>query len=282
MIAFITSIRHPDNSASYSRVENLLEDTLRSVAGQVDQDFVVIVVGNRAPSFPLPERTVFVPVDFPAPAPPTGPRTARAPFVWDKGTKIGVGLIAARSYSPDFVMIFDADDFVSRRLSGFVKDHADCQGWVIEKGWMYSGSRGVFRMIPRFNRTCGTSFILPFDAYSVPSDVGVGADQQTIAAAYGELLFNIMGAHRDAVEWHEAHGRNLQVLPFRGAVYHVDTGENHSGKSMTGIAFPATRALLREFGIRDSRSLVRRAWSSFGPRPISETSKAVARRAIRR
>ncbi len=66
MLAFITSLRHPQNSSDYTRVERLLKGTLASVTAQTDPGFVVIVVGNERPAFDLPRRTVFVQAEFAA------------------------------------------------------------------------------------------------------------------------------------------------------------------------------------------------------------------------
>ena len=101
MLAFITTLRHPQNSADYGRVESLLEDTLASLTQQTCEDYIVIVVGVRRPAFPLPDRTVFVEVDFPPPSDRKGPRTGAASVIWDKGTKNAIGLIAARDFGPE-------------------------------------------------------------------------------------------------------------------------------------------------------------------------------------
>ncbi|MDY0830150.1 glycosyltransferase family A protein [Microbacterium sp. BG28] len=277
MLAFVTSLRHPQNSADYGRVELLLEQTLASVAAQHGDDFVVIVVGNRRPAFELPRRTHFVEVDFPAPAPPTGPRTDRDAFVWDKGTKIGAGLIAAREYSPDYVMIFDADDYVSNRLAAFVASAPPSPGWVVSSGWMYSYTREVAKPINGFNRTCGTSFIMSFDAYQVPN-LPEGSTQREIADGFGERLYSVLGAHRHAREWFAEHSFAPVDLPFRGAVYNVDTGENHSGKALSGIAFNAGRALVTEYGLPVRLSAMRRLWNAIGARAIAETLASRLRR----
>jgi len=120
MLAFITTLRHPQNAADYGRVEALLQDTLASLTQQSCDDYVVIIVGVRRPAFPLPERVVFVEVNFPPPSDLKGPRTGPASAIWDKGTKNGVGLIAARDFGPEYVMFVDADDFVHRELAAFV------------------------------------------------------------------------------------------------------------------------------------------------------------------
>ena len=74
MLAFITTLRHPQNSADYGRVETLLHDTLASVTRQSSDDYRAIIVGNRRPAFPLPERAVFVEVNFAPPSEVKGPR----------------------------------------------------------------------------------------------------------------------------------------------------------------------------------------------------------------
>ena len=271
MLAFITTLRHPQNSVDYGRVEELLKGTLDSVAQQSSQDYVIIIVGNKKPDFPLPERSHFVQVEFPPPAPATGAQTAREPFVWDKGTKLGIGLIKARDYSPTHVMIFDADDFVHRNLAATVRDQPKHDVWVVRDGWMYSRARNSYVPQSEFNRACGTSFVVPFDAYGVPSDLTVAASQEQIAAAYGDRLSAIMGAHRNADTWFIDHGHVLEAFPYPAAVYHVDTGENHSGKTLAaGLARPLDSRMTRDFGIQPSRGRFFTLWAAFGPRAALE------------
>jgi hypothetical protein len=282
MLAFVTSLRHPDNATDYARIEELLQETLASIAGQSADDYVVIVVGNRQPSFSLPDRVTFVPVDFAPPEAVNGPHADRDGFVRDKGTKIGVGLLAARSYNPSHVMIFDADDFVHRDLTRFVSEHADGDGWVIDKGWVYSRARNGYRRQDAFHRTCGTSYLIPFDAYRVPEHLSVSATQQEVLEGYGEVLPNIMGAHRNAVQWHRDQGRVLQPLPFRGAVYHVDTGENHSGKRLPGVLRPWSPGLQNAFAIASSRGRAATLWATMGPVAVAQSIGDLVKRAFTR
>lgn len=137
MLAFITTIRHPRNSTDYGQVEEFLSDTLDSIARQACDDYVVIVVGNQKPAFPLPPQMHFVGVNFPPPTAQRGAQTGMGPVIWDKGTKTGIGLAAAREFSPDFVMFFDADDYLHRDVARYVHDHPDSQGWVVRKGALH-------------------------------------------------------------------------------------------------------------------------------------------------
>jgi hypothetical protein len=264
MLAFITTLRHPHNSADYGRVESLLRNTLESLTRQSSDDHVAIVVGNRRPSFPMPRRVVFVEVDFPPPSVVNGPRTGRAPVIWDKGTKTAIGLIAARDHRPDYVMAIDADDFVHREVAAFVHDRLGRSGWVVNRGWVYSRARNAYRLRRRFYRVCGTSFIIPFDAYDVPSGLTVSSTQHDIAEAFGERLEKIL-EHGYAFDYWREHGRTLEPLPFPGAVYHMDTGENHSDNQLFGPALPYRDHLYRDFGIRPTRTPSSSVWAAIGP-----------------
>ncbi|KAA0098835.1 glycosyltransferase family 2 protein [Mycolicibacterium sp. P1-18] len=266
MITFITSLRHPQNSADYGRVESLLADTLASIARQTSDDFAVLVVGNRRPAFDLPRQTHFVEVDFDPPTTHAGAQTGMSAVIWDKGTKLGIGLAAARAFDPDYVMFVDADDFVHRDIAAYVHDHAGSPGWVIRRGWMYSRSRNAYALRRRLFRVCGTSFILPFEAYAVPDDLLVTSSQDEVADALGDdALQHVVGEHRYALEWWQKRGRELDTLPFAGAVYHVDTGENHSGSMLLGPGLPHGPQLLDDFGIASSKDRWASRWSAYGP-----------------
>jgi hypothetical protein len=264
MLAFITTLRHPHNSADYSRVESLLQNTLSSLTQQSCDDYVAIIVGNRRPPFPLPQHAVFVDVDFPPPSDVNGPRTGRAPVIWDKGTKTAIGLVAAREYRPDYVMALDADDFVHRDVTAFVHAHSGHDGWVVKRGWVYSRARNAYRLRRRFYRVCGTSFIIPFEAYDVPTALTVAATQHEIAEAFGERLEKTL-EHGYAFDYWRKQGRNLESLPFPAAVYHMDTGENHSDNELFGPALPYRAHLHRDFAIQPSRTPISSLWAAIGP-----------------
>lgn len=273
LLAFITTLRHPQNSTDYGRVELLLQDTLASVTRQTIDDFVVIIVGNRRPAFPLPKNTEFVEVDFPPPSDHNGSQTGPAAVIWDKGTKNGIGLIAAREFRPEYVMAVDADDFVHQKLAAFVHAHPGHAGWVVERGWMYSRARNAYRKCRKFYGVCGTSFIIPFDAYEVPPDLTISATQREIAEAFGERLENVL-EHGWAYEWWKNHGRNLEPLPFPGAVYHVENGENHCDNALFGPAIPYRSHLYRDFGIRPSKDRAATLWASMGRAALKRDRRA--------
>ncbi|WP_296665014.1 hypothetical protein, partial [Demequina sp.] len=101
--------------------------------------------------------------------------------------------------------------------------------------------------------------------------LGVAATQEQVIEAFGERLAAIIGAHRNARVWLSKHGNKLEPLGFPGAVYQVDTGENHSGKSLQGMARPVGRALARDFGVPRPRSAWAAWRSAYAPAEIAFT-----------
>lgn len=245
MLAFITSLRHPMNSHDYLRVEDIFFESVESWVRQTDPRFLVIAVGNRKPSRPLPDGVRFVEVDFDPPTSRRGPMTGIPAVLKDKGTKLAVGLLAAREH-PDLshVMFTDADDFVSMRLAGFVARHQDKLGWTIMDGWRYHrGRRSVRPHRGDFHLQCGSSHIVRHDVYPAV-DLPPSATQEELYAAFGDRLERWIGSHM----FIEA-DIGLEPLPFPGALYGVGTGEAHSGNGMGSFGRPLSAALADEFGV---------------------------------
>jgi hypothetical protein len=218
MLAFVTSLRHPDNSTDYRRVEALLERTLRSIDGQRDRRFGVVVVGNVRPPFSLPDHAEFVPVDFPAPSPVRSARTDREAVLADKGTKLAIGMVAARRSGASHAMVVDADDYVSRRIAGYVNQHPEAPGWYVDDGYVLSAEHGVIHPVTRFNERCGTSLIMRTDLLGVP-DLPLTASQDELREGFGAFTVReLLGSHRTAVAHFAQQGTPLVPLPFPGAV----------------------------------------------------------------
>lgn len=248
MLAFVTSLRHPRNSGDYHRVEQLLDDTLRSLLRQDHDDFGIWVVGNREPAR-LPAGVHYVGVDFPPPSTKTSPRTGRAAVLLDKGTKLVIGLLAARSAGASHVMFVDADDFVSRRLSGLVAGDPRANGWYVERGWRYNAERSAVRPQRRFHTRCGTAHIVRTDLFGEFADMDVRSTQAQLQETLGNRLERVFGSHLHIADDLARAGTPLQPIPFPAALYRLGTGENHSWNGMGGFGRPITQAIAEEFGV---------------------------------
>ena len=228
MIAFITSLIHPLNCQSYERIGALLDRTLRSVCRQTRDDFVVLVVCNQPPPVRFTDpRIVFVQVGFPPAAPEKGliaggERTRR-----DKGAKFAAGLLRAKSFDPDYVMFFDADDLVHRDIAQFVHGHPGADGWAVHTGYVYWEGSSRITMVHDFPRICGTSYILAYRLFDCPATVTPESSYEEILNAFGPAFVEkTLGTHRFILDHFRAQGCSIRPLPFPGAIWIRGTGEN--------------------------------------------------------
>lgn len=238
MLAFVTSLRHPRNSHDYHRVEGLLRESVASWLRQTDDHFCVVVVGNRNPQLQADRRVSFVGVDFPPPSMINGPQTGIPSVLRDKGTKLAIGLAAARLRQAQHILFIDADDFVSNRLAAFVAQAPTAAGWTVRFPWRVNLERGTMRA-----HNGGTFSIVRADLYPDPH-LPLDASQEQLYEGYGDRLERWLGSHI-----HIGTDLELPPLPFGGALYRVGTGESHSGISLGGLGRPIPRRVADEFGV---------------------------------
>jgi len=144
-----------------------------------------------------------------------------------------VGLLRAQVHSPDHVMFFDADDFVSDLIAQFAAERPAADGWALRDGYVFSDAdpSSLLLVNGRFDRECGTSHIVRFDLFDLPADCPATLTQEEILRHFGrEYVMRFLGSHRSVEQFLTAKNALLTPLPFRGAIYHTDTGENHSIK----------------------------------------------------
>lgn len=252
MIVFVTCLRHPERSNNYDHVEKMLEDTLNSVCSQQSGDFRVIVVAYKLPYFAPRENVDFVLVDYPPPK-LTKRRVSLDDVRIDKGIKLATGISYAKEkYNPSHVVIFDADDFVSNRIAGFLSEQSADTGFYIDVGYIYSESDKSIYVMNEFNIKCGTSMIYPTKLLKIPPyDPN---DQMGVVNATGiSYCANMYGSHLRGVRHFENIGHPLKPFPFPGAVYRVDTGQNHSNnseeKKRNSLKFEERDDFYREFSV---------------------------------
>jgi hypothetical protein len=251
MLAFLTTLRHPENSTDYLRVESLLQRTVASITRQQHPGYRLIIVGNRRPAFALPDAATFVQVNFSAPSSLRSPTTDRSSALVDKGTKLAIAAIAGLESGATHFMTADADDYFSRQIAGFVNDRIGAPGWYVANGYQYSErSRLIRRIDGRFHTLCGSSLIYRADLLGVPPIPAHSTQQQVLAEFGADKVLTLLGSHLHMKPHCEALGQPLQPLPFRGAVYNVSTSENHSGNTFDRLGRPVPRSLADEFGLR--------------------------------
>ncbi|SRR5579883_440033 len=215
MLVFVVPLKSPQVSKSWELVTQLFERCMRSLCNQTSPHYRVIVVCNERPRIDFHHPNIkYIEVDFP-PANETDP-ICRGHT--DKGRKILKGLIHAQEFCPSHTMAVDADDCVSKYLAEFVHKNQHCYGWFINKGYKYqNGSDFVYIKRSNFYRMCGTSNILMYELNQLPKN-----PEYNRGYGYYKFYIDHEKVRGDLIK----KGTPLQPLPFAGAIYIIDTGEN--------------------------------------------------------
>ena len=314
MLVFVTCVKHPENSQSYDKVWQLLNNSLYSVCSQQDTDFRVIVVCDKElPLFHhqeiISKYTEFVQVDFPAHdeevlnnfnrlgnlLPPledpkwkefqndhqtsveffgrSGPsillqlldrlvghqgidklreiksrirmivdgkknhkqRKAQDYFhianvVLNMGTKLLIGILAAKKYNPEYLMFFDADDYVGNDISAYVNAHPGENGWIMSHGYRMAGNR----VAPyyRWSSVCGTGNIYNYSLLQemvAPEVCDKSTQNELFEYIDSEFLITI-GRHDRPRKYFYEKGKPFLDYPTRSVIHLVDHDESSEYK----------------------------------------------------
>jgi hypothetical protein len=251
VFAFVTSLPHPANCASYDARCELLQATLASVLGQTATDLGVVIVANEPPVRPLPAdaRIELCLVPFAPKASPPGKPSPQGIFA-DKGAKLAVGTAHALRRGARHVMWVDSDDFVHRDIAAFAADHPDANGWYLESGYFHvRGTRRMREVRHDYHQHNGSSHIVRADLVGVPADLD-GLDRDEVLDAVGrERAIRVLGRHQTVVETFEDEGTPLQPFPFAAAVWELGTGENCTGVVTTAGARVPLDSVAAVFGM---------------------------------
>lgn len=251
MLVFIVPLKSKAASMSWAKTSQLAEQCLRSACQQTCSAFHVILVCHDQPEiqFEHPNLT-YLTASFPPPDCTLG--TAEDILNrkrTDKGRKQLQGLVAAQAFEPTHTMLLDADDRVSNQLAPWVQQNPEALGWFFEQGYRYKpGNQWIYKKFKKFHTMCGSCNILRNDLNQIPAE-----PEYNRGYGYYSLYID-HGKVRDRLA---AAGTPLQPLPFLGAVYMVQTGENiyfEASRMYQGIGKYinyrwVTPALRAEFGL---------------------------------
>jgi hypothetical protein len=207
---FIIPVKSATISPSWARFTKLFERCLQSVCQQTNQDFKVVVVCHEKPEITFQHPNIYYhQVDFDPPKLDleTVIKLTSSSKEADKAKKILAGIEVGKQFNQPYAMVVDADDCISNQIVSFVKKHTTAPGWYFNSGYIYKeGSKIIFKKMKAFNGLCGTSIIVKTEYLK---DI-ISAD----------LYFRHT---RSKLE----NGVELQKLPFEGAIYTINNGENH-------------------------------------------------------
>jgi hypothetical protein len=227
MLNFVIPLKSRAVSVNWELAQHLCERTVRSILRQTSDQFRLFLVCTDRPDIDLSHPAISV-IQDDFPIPDEKPQSR----MHDKGLKGRRGLVEVGRFGDGHVMMVDADDCINRKVVEWVVSHDPEQSWVIERGYCYSEGHRLVRLIPRFDQLCGTSIIARLQTRDFPIDM---------LAPRGSYFDYLIDGHPNAAEYLRNHGRPVSKLPFPGAVYVKDTGENWSGRKPAGLRYMGVR-----------------------------------------
>lgn len=239
LLTFVIPVRHQDNATDWGRLKANLAQTIASLCAQGGDDWRAVIVANEGADLPdLPKQFSAVRVTFPPNdlhALGSGPPEAFLDaFRFDKGRRVMAGMLAARD--SEYFMIVDDDDFVSARLMEHVRAHRGANGWVVNRGWIWSDGGDWVLQHDDFNHICGTCLVVRSDLYDLP---------ESFEQADRTFMMNFMGSHYSVAKLFGDKGAPLAQMPFRAAMYRVGHPGSHSQTPGLFSKYVFTRAKLR-------------------------------------
>ncbi|HEY0792676.1 MAG TPA: hypothetical protein VGD78_16555 [Chthoniobacterales bacterium] len=229
MLNFIVPLKSPQASNDWKQVSRLCRRTLRSLYRQTSDQFRVFLVCNQPPEgMSMHPNLRIVHGDFPIPA------ADKQSQIADKARKVRRGLMAVREVGGGFVMGVDADDLVHRALAALVSRHPQSNGWFIPLGYSHDEGSHWLERHADFHLRCGTSNIIRLASAELPEDLD----------SLRERFFILCHGHHAIAKYLAGTGRPLERLPFPGAIYVKETGENNSGPNLRHLGVRATLSKL--------------------------------------
>ena len=235
-LTFIIPVISKEITDRWEVVYANLKKTLASVENQTNSNWRVLIVSQTKPDVEyIKDKIIYVPAGFkPARKCPANIKlSAREIALYrrvndlDRMRKLRVAAAALHKYRTDFVMILEADDFVSNRLCEFVAADKEANGWSIEQGYTWNGKSNYVHRTNRLTAVCGSSSIVKVFYELLPKEMSIDVDPTTLNLFSSGCPF-LDHVHSELRESMAQAGQPMQTLPFRGAIYHKGHGLNLS------------------------------------------------------
>lgn len=228
---FTVPLRPRADEARWPAIVALLGATLRSILGQDDPRFEVIIVGHDRPDLPELDdpRVSFLAADIHRP-------TSSAEGQPDQVRKRHVAAAEVGRRGGGYIMVVDADDLVDRRIVSFVRSDRHPIGYMVRAGYIYDDGAermGLFpdgKRVPQLWANCGTCAILHFTPRDLPV---MASDKVDIDETQRRRFYQRLKGHRLWESKLMEAGRFVATLPMRGVIYRMNTGQNLSYDART-------------------------------------------------
>lgn len=241
MMYFLIPLMSKGAAKDWDTVSTLFNRTLWSCYNQTDPDFKVLVACHEIPELThsYDRRVEFIQVnekDAPIPV------TPKEKMV-DKGYKTHTLAMRLRELGGGYAMMVDADDLVSNRIAAYINKHPNQNGFYVKTGYVYFMGDDFMRVMPKFSS--GSCCIVNYGISDLPSEYpAVMTDNND------DNEWIVRKNHGGVARACKEMGRPLAPLPFKGAVYVLGTGENHSLCGKTSKYQTKLREVIQMFTVK--------------------------------
>lgn len=204
-------------SQDWTQVQENLRRTMRSIARQTDQNFMIVVCGHDKPDFgEYAHLATWLPVTWPEPTEPSQ-------FSGDKMKKRRHILVRMRRLARDglYYFLMDADDLIADSVVAHIRSDHNSRGYLVDKGYVLDAAAGaIAKLNPQtkpFYRACGSCAAF----WLRPKDMPARHSDKT---AY----FCTLRDHTKYREATQAAGRPIVPFPFYAAIYLLNHGSNNT------------------------------------------------------
>ncbi|MFP7299296.1 glycosyltransferase family A protein [Neobacillus niacini] len=216
-VAFAISLKSKRSSRNWTRVQNNLARTLRSILNNTDQNFKIVIAGHEKPNIEEMEniRVTWLPVRYPPPK-------YISKFSSDKFRKRRViGAYLRKIGFSGYFMPLDADDWVHYRFVEFIRSHPIKDAFVMNTGCMANFKNKQVWLRDGFYFSCGSSAVFYFRNNDFPltsrkADV-IKTKFKWVILAHGKVTKylknkNYLLVNFPFVTWVVAHGDNNTII----------------------------------------------------------------------
>lgn len=227
-IAFGISLKSKRSSLDWEKVQDNLAKTLKSILGNTDQNFRILVAGHETPEIEdlKHERVTWLPVGFPPP-------TDSSKFSKDKLKKRRViGAYLRKLGYSGYFMPLDADDWIHYRFVEYIRSLPIRDVFILNTGFIVNIERKeAWIREHEFYKGCGSSALFYFSNSDFPLTF-MKADSQS-------TLFGLALTDHKAIPNQEALRTNCVMIDMPFVVWVLAHGDNNSmikGKKDPGIS----------------------------------------------
>jgi len=180
----------------------------------------VVVACNQTLDLDLADdRYCEIITDLPPPSKDTNSGIPLNAMLLDKGRKLLTAIEFAQTLDPRYVVIFDADDYVSNKINTFLTSQDERCNWYVDQGYVWAAGAPHMKPTHNFVDYCGTSLVFDNETLvaqfpNLASRSEPGAEGRSKAEPEdAEHLIKTLGNHREALPYLGKRGVNRTGFP---------------------------------------------------------------------